>query len=332
MERSSKRGKIPQQDWPSIIKRYEAGETLASIARTYDCSPPAISYILSRSRSRETTSEGTEQGASDARQPLLIKAYADAIAAAQPPDGETNIGGVVGHAEGQPAAQEVAETGHELSPDGRTHFPEGVADAFDRGTEIVVHQAEQNVADAGHAEPSANGTSPSTPGPAGASSQNGEPRRTLRLSLSHDDAHRPNSQPHDAVGSGAITRSEMQPAGGQHGLSLSSGQQGASAGVPVQNGGTTRMAPESHRQRDGGAFIDQALRTRVEGDITVFLAAFDAALAHDTLESRAGLREATDRLLRAGARTRIELERLEARIPLPVRDGGGPPGAAWRPR
>ena len=60
MERSSKRGKIPQQDWPSIIKRYEAGETLASIARTYDCSPPAISYILSRSRARDATAEGTE--------------------------------------------------------------------------------------------------------------------------------------------------------------------------------------------------------------------------------------------------------------------------------
>src|ERR1700750_1133973 len=57
MERSSKRGKIPQQDWPSIIKRYEAGETLASIARTYDCSPPAISYILSRSRTRDFAAE-----------------------------------------------------------------------------------------------------------------------------------------------------------------------------------------------------------------------------------------------------------------------------------
>ena len=58
MERSSKRGKIPQQDWPAIIKRYEAGETLAGIARTYDCSPPAISYIVSRSRARDAMGEG----------------------------------------------------------------------------------------------------------------------------------------------------------------------------------------------------------------------------------------------------------------------------------
>src|SRR4051812_48989301 len=69
MERSSKRGKIPQQDWPSIIKRYEAGETLASIARTYDCSAPAISYIVSRSRAREGTAESTAEPSD----PRLVK-------------------------------------------------------------------------------------------------------------------------------------------------------------------------------------------------------------------------------------------------------------------
>jgi hypothetical protein len=72
------------------------------------------------------------------------------------------------------------------------------------------------------------------------------------------------------------------------------------------------------------------LRERVDGDITAFLAAFDAALAHDTPESRTGLRDATDRLLRAGARTRIQLERLEARVPLPSRDGLA--GPTWRAR
>src|SRR5579864_5484755 len=79
MERSSKRGKIPQRDWPSIMARYEAGETLASIARTYDCSPPAISYIVSRSRARNPTSEPARP-ASDGhpqlpQQPQLMKAH-----------------------------------------------------------------------------------------------------------------------------------------------------------------------------------------------------------------------------------------------------------------
>ena len=57
MEKSSKRGKIPQSDWPLIMARYDAGETLASIARTYDCSPPAISYVVSRSRARQPVAE-----------------------------------------------------------------------------------------------------------------------------------------------------------------------------------------------------------------------------------------------------------------------------------
>ncbi len=89
---------------------------------------------------------------------------------------------------------------------------------------------------------------------------------------------------------------------------------------------------ESHKGRDGGTFIDRALRERVDGDISAFLAAFDAALAEDTIESRAELREATDRLLRAGARTRIELERLEARVPLSARDPSGYSAPSWRPR
>src|SRR5206468_11595139 len=93
-----------------------------------------------------------------------------------------------------------------------------------------------------------------------------------------------------------------------------------------------RRMTEAPGAGDGGTFIDRALRARVDGDIAAFLAAFDAALAHDTPESRAGLREATDRLLRAGARTRIELERLEARVPLPPRDNSGHMAPAWRPR
>lgn len=97
------------------------------------------------------------------------------------------------------------------------------------------------------------------------------------------------------------------------------------------NGAPPRaLAQPQSGPREGGT-IDQALRERVHADLAVFLAAFDAALADDTSESRAGLREATDRLLRAGARTRIELERLEARLPLPARDALAA-APAWRQR
>ncbi len=75
MEKSSKRGKIPQSDWPLIMARYDSGETLASIARTYDCSPPAISYVVSRSRVRQTGAE-TPPPAPSTTAPQLIKAAA----------------------------------------------------------------------------------------------------------------------------------------------------------------------------------------------------------------------------------------------------------------
>src|SRR5437667_5557876 len=77
MERSSKRGKIPQQDWPSIMARYEAGETLASIARTYDCSEPAISYVVSRSRSRDV---GADAVIKPSTEPQLVKGRAAELA------------------------------------------------------------------------------------------------------------------------------------------------------------------------------------------------------------------------------------------------------------
>src|SRR5271168_2439461 len=77
MEKSGKRGKIPQSDWPLIMGRYEAGETLSSIARTYDCSPPAISYIVSRSRGKPASEAATPPAA----EPQLLKTNGNGAAA-----------------------------------------------------------------------------------------------------------------------------------------------------------------------------------------------------------------------------------------------------------
>jgi len=101
--------------------------------------------------------------------------------------------------------------------------------------------------------------------------------------------------------------------------------------IPYQGAIRGGEADGARRSNANGPFIDKELRARVDGDIAAFLAAFDAALVEDTQQSRSDLREATDRLLRAGARTRIELERLEARVPLSPRDGGRGE-AAWRHR
>jgi hypothetical protein len=42
------RGKIRHEEWPKIAERFQRGETLAAIARSYGCTPPAIRYIVTR--------------------------------------------------------------------------------------------------------------------------------------------------------------------------------------------------------------------------------------------------------------------------------------------
>jgi transposase-like protein len=44
--------KIPQGEWDAIAARYAQGESITRIARSYGCTPPAIHYILKRSRQR----------------------------------------------------------------------------------------------------------------------------------------------------------------------------------------------------------------------------------------------------------------------------------------
>lgn len=43
------KGKIPHDEWPKILARYNGGETIASIGRAYGCTAPAIRYIVKRS-------------------------------------------------------------------------------------------------------------------------------------------------------------------------------------------------------------------------------------------------------------------------------------------
>jgi hypothetical protein len=46
------RGKIPHNEWPKIAERFQNGETLTEIARSYHCTPPAIRYIVNRVSTR----------------------------------------------------------------------------------------------------------------------------------------------------------------------------------------------------------------------------------------------------------------------------------------
>ena len=42
------RGKIPRDEWPKIASRFQKGDTLTEIARSYGCTAPAIRYIVAR--------------------------------------------------------------------------------------------------------------------------------------------------------------------------------------------------------------------------------------------------------------------------------------------
>jgi hypothetical protein len=63
-----------------------------------------------------------------------------------------------------------------------------------------------------------------------------------------------------------------------------------------------RAAPED--------ILGAELRQRVSGDVASFLVALDQAVLDGSFESVASLQEATDRLMRSAARTRLELARL----------------------
>jgi hypothetical protein len=327
MEKSSKRGKIPQHDWPSIIKRYEAGETLASIARTYDCSPPAISYIVSRNRARESTADHTAPGGAESSAPQLVKEGPDERGIAEGSGG----GPEIDETRTENMAAEISIPVNGLQTDRQQTEFDNTAQEPHLQKETLMPEV-NGAPERGQLDIFSDRNSP--PGRAPGESGHGAPRRTLHLSLSQEGARRPEGQDEHSPG-GPESSSYGKAPGARSAETLRQGTlQSAHASsthnaLPT-NGGSSPSAAEPHRAKDADAFIDQALRERVDGDITAFLSAFDAALADDTPESRAGLRDATDRLLRAGARTRIQLERLEARVPLPPRDRLA--GPTWRAR
>jgi transposase-like protein len=73
---------------------------------------------------------------------------------------------------------------------------------------------------------------------------------------------------------------------------------------PIEKRSARLESPEAKAEKTVGA-IDRALRDRVNSDIAAFVVAFDNLLDSATAENHRALLDATDRLMRAGARTRI---------------------------
>lgn len=56
-EAPKKRGRIPQAAWPQILERYRSGATLSAIAREFECTPSAISYIIRKAEAADAPGE-----------------------------------------------------------------------------------------------------------------------------------------------------------------------------------------------------------------------------------------------------------------------------------
>ncbi|MGD9617576.1 MAG: hypothetical protein AB7H90_10310 [Alphaproteobacteria bacterium] len=340
------------------MARYEAGETLASIARTYDCSPPAISYVVSKSRARlpaRDSSVATPSGP----EAQLIKATAsepvetgssrrsrlDAPAA----HGGAAHGGAERRAEAMATGSDIA-----AAPDAQRLGGERYQRTPPEKDGLL-----RDGAAIRDPRPSSAHTSMQVPGEGGdgrlapaetmqrqaaASPQlrgEGDTRHRLHLPLGNGTAsHNGSSEflfpPADrsvadiSRPAQAHANRPLPPPPGRPAATGFS-EAGPAPEQLLRQGGQQTGSAAAGKQ-GAGAFIDHELRARVDTDIAVFLAAFDAALTQDTQENRSALREATHRLLRAGARTTIELERLEARMPLKAHDRGGSDPGAWRQR
>ena len=304
------------------MARYEAGETLASIARTYDCSPPAISYIVSRSRAR-----GVAPSAVGAKRPAspelpLVENHDTEIPVHEPERAKAVTEQMPASESGLPSPAATANQTDRASP------KDGIAS--DGGREVPEEaRSERDDADERKNVDAARDSRSD-----GVPARDHRPLQTLHLSRAHGHDDPAAREPHHQSHHGSDRADEIVASN----LAVGHKDPGQSDGqarygyLPGGNGTDARFVQYERNSKEGGTFIDLALRHRVESDITAFLAAFDAALNRDTSETRAELRQATDRLLRAGARTRIELERLEARAPLSASSRSGQPESSSRQR
>lgn len=98
-EAPKKRGRIPQSAWPQILERHRSGATLSAIAREFECTPSAISYILRKAEASDEAGgedaasiETSEAGPTESPEPAAPRAPRGRRAAAPPPvsaSGET---------------------------------------------------------------------------------------------------------------------------------------------------------------------------------------------------------------------------------------------------
>ncbi|MCG5244202.1 helix-turn-helix domain containing protein, partial [Azospirillum doebereinerae] len=93
-ESPKKRGRIPQSAWPQILERYHGGVTLSAIAREFECTPSAISYIIKKAEAASGQGElsvGADVGETTPAQPETVDAAPPEAAPVATPVVETPV-------------------------------------------------------------------------------------------------------------------------------------------------------------------------------------------------------------------------------------------------
>jgi len=296
MEKSNKRGKIPQSDWPLIMGRYEAGETLASIARTYDCSPPAISYVVSKSRARQPSLERSAARSSGQEAQLLKSTGGESAPSGSAERLRVDTSPPLGsspHASPERRA-EIMSAGSDI-----TAAPP-IPQLGDGHSRQIPHEVDGAPHD-GAAERSPSPARPSTPvqmhahrpegrngqqAPVGIGAQSAVPSRNgvdtrhrLHLSLgsgasSYDGSggtlfpSSARSADESRYAQGHAARLPSAAAGRPSATEFSEAAPGPDPMLP-QHAGEAESGGVTRNREKAGAFIDQELRARVDTDICV---------------------------------------------------------------
>ncbi|CBS91175.1 hypothetical protein [Azospirillum lipoferum] len=119
-ESPKKRGRIPQSAWPQILERYRSGATLSAIAREFECTPSAISYIIKKAEAASGQGDAA-QGDDDQGDAQADDAQSSAAAApAEETSAPVTAAPASPAAEPAPAAPAEAEAPAEPRRAGRT--------------------------------------------------------------------------------------------------------------------------------------------------------------------------------------------------------------------
>ncbi len=137
--------KIPQGEWNAIAARYQSGESISKIARSYGCTPPAIHYILKRSRIKSEASPAQPAIAPRSAEPPrygLVRAHA-----AEPPTSPAQSPASSG-APDLPSAAAAAEVvpSVPLSPEGGGNYRQPLSPhPASHGTSAVTRAAKEGL-------------------------------------------------------------------------------------------------------------------------------------------------------------------------------------------